>query len=517
MVTATSAAATATSAVATNPGASILKTLNAGSGIDTATLVTQLAAAQRATADSALKTRSDRNTGQVSAFAQMRAGLDAFVTALDGIVANGNLAPQPTSSDLAVVSFARDPAAASVAPVNATIAVGQLAAAQTVVSGRIASATAPVGHGTLTLAFGTLTASTGIATGFTPGSAAPVTIAIGPGNDNLSGVRDAINATKSGVTASILNDGTGARLVLKGASGAANGFTLTATPTATDASANPDSASASASLSALAFAPGTASASTLAMQAANAKLTIDGVAVERASNSISDALPGYTLTLNAAQPDIPVTLAAARDPGLLAAAVKDYAAAYNSLAGLLASDARAGTGNGTAGPLYGQSSVRALQSALANLSSRGPGGQTLAGIGIKTARDGTLSVDDAALTAAAAVDTGQIERIFKGTPAANGAPQTDTGIDGTIKALRDNLAATDGGFAIYAARLTADRTTIAADTAALDTRTTSYTDRLSAQLAAMNAAVAAYKSTSSFLTQQIDTWNNTRTASAVTA
>jgi len=509
MVTATSAAATATSTVGNNPGASILKTLNAGSGIDTATLVTQLAAAQRATADSALKTRSDKNTGQVSALAQVRAGLDAFVTALDGIVANGNLAPQPTSSDIAVVSVARDPAAASVAPVNATIAVGQLAAAQTIVAGSIASAAAPIGEGTLTLTFGTLAASAGTPTGFTPGTAAPVTIAIGPGNDSLAGVRDAINASKSGVTASILNDGTGARLILKGASGAANAFTLTAT----DASANPDSAS----LTALAFAPGTTSTSTLATQAANAKLTIDGVAVERASNSISDALPGYTLTLNAAQPDIPVTLAAARDPGLLAAAVKDYAAAYNSLAGLLASDARAGTGNGTAGPLYGQSSVRALQSALANLSSRGPGGQTLAGLGIKTARDGTLSVDETALSAAAAADTGQIERIFKGTPAANGAPRTDTGIDGFIKALRDSLSATGGGFGGYSARLATDAATIASDTTALDTRIASYTNRLTARFAAMNAAVAAYKSTSSFLTQQIDAWNNTRTASAVTA
>lgn len=510
MVTATTAAATATSPFASNPGASILNTLSAGSGIDTAALVTSLAAASRASADFALQRRTQSNGAQVSALAQVRAGLDGFVAALDALSADTTLGAQPASTDTSIVSVAFDPAAHNAQPFGATITVNQLASAQTIVSPRIASATTPVGQGTLTLTLGTLTASAGTPTGFTAGTQPPLTITIGPGNDSLAGVRDAINKAQTGVTASILNDGQGARLVLKGPTGSASGFTLTST----DAPSNPDSAS----LSALAFAPGQ-TGSALASEAVNAKFTIDGVAVERSTNRVADAVAGYTFTLTAAQPSIPVSVSSARDPALLKAAVKVFVSAYNSITALLNTDTAAGNATGSAGPLYGQSIIQSLRSQLSGLTSRVGGGTSLAALGVQTGRDGSLTIDGAALTAATAADTGQIQQLFAGPPpAAAGTPSADTGINGTIKALRNALTGTQGGFTTYAARLRSDQTTITADTAALDTRITAYSNRLSAQFAAMNTAVAAYKSTSSFLTQQINAWTNTRNgSSAVTA
>lgn len=514
MVIATTAAANATSTVASNPGASILKTLNAGSGIDTATLVAQLTSAERASADASLGTRTTQNNAQVSALAQVRSGLDAFVSALGGLSAAATLGPQPLSSDTLIVGVALDPSVAGSVPINVSLTVAHLAAAQTIVSPRYASATAPVGQGTLTLTLGTLAVASGAPTGFTPGGAAPITITINAGNDSLNGVRDAINAANSGVTASILNDGPGAHLVLKGASGAANGFTLTSA----DAAANPDSAS----LSALAFGSANAS-STLSSQAADAQFAIDGVAITRATNTVSDALAGYTLTLNALDPNTPITVSAARDTGLTKAAVKDYVAAYNTLIGLLDTDAAPGVASATggstsAGPLYGQSTIQILRSQLARLSSEVGGGTSLAALGVKTAQNGTLSIDSTMLDAATASDTGQIQRLFAGTPKTDGSPPTGTGIDGAVKAMRDGLAGLNGGFATYLARLTTDQTAIASDATALDARIAGYTATLDTQFAAMNAAVAQYKSISSFLTQQIDAWNHTSSnGNAVTA
>src|SRR3546814_20148147 len=65
-------------------------------------------------------------------------------------------------------------------------------------------------------------------TGFTAGSGTPVDIAIDADHASLDGIASAINAAKAGVTATIVTDSGGARLLLKSATGAEHAFTLTA-------------------------------------------------------------------------------------------------------------------------------------------------------------------------------------------------------------------------------------------------------------------------------------------------
>ena len=487
----------------------IANSLGLGSGIDTAKLVTDLAAAQRAPVDATIKRQSDRDAAQVSALAQVRSGLDAFVSALDGLRTGGDLSTQPASADAGAVAVARDTSSADApAPLDSHVTVLALASAQTVVSGRYANAAAPVGQGTLVLAFGTLTTSGGAPSALdTTGGRAPVTITIGAGNDSLGGLRDAINAAKAGVTASLVDDGQGVHLVLRGTSGAKNGFTLTGTASA----GNPDSVSPAD----LGFAPGQSGATSMAAGAANARAVVDGVTIERATNRIADALPGYVLTLGRVDAATPIALRADRDTTLLKSAVSNYVSAYNELLGLITSYSRPGSGSDTAGPLYGQSAIRTLARNLSSLSAQGGGGAssaaTLAGLGVKTARDGTLSVDDATLSAAIAVDPGAIERLFAGNGSASGGGSVgtaDTGIVGAVRAMRDGLTATGGGFTSYAARLATDQARLTKQTADLDAKTTAYSDALTKQFGAMEAAVAQYKSIGTFLTQQIDAWNN---------
>src|SRR3546814_8449349 len=79
---------------------------------------------------------------------------------------------------------------------------------------------APVGEGTLTISFGTVTGAFPTPAGFSP-NCKSVTITIGPDNNSLVGLQQAINASDSGLTASIIQDTGGARLVIKGETGAA--------------------------------------------------------------------------------------------------------------------------------------------------------------------------------------------------------------------------------------------------------------------------------------------------------
>ena len=74
------------------------------------------------------------------------------------------------------------------------------------------SGTDPVGEGVLTISVG---------------GGAGVDVTIDATNNNLNGLAKAINDKNAGVTASVVTDLNGARLVVKGQTGDANAFTLT--------------------------------------------------------------------------------------------------------------------------------------------------------------------------------------------------------------------------------------------------------------------------------------------------
>lgn len=387
---------------------SIVNSLGFGSGIDTAKLVADLTAADRERRDAALQLRSERTGARISALGQIRAGLDAFTSALGALARGGDLGVQPVSGDPTVATIARDPGALTAAPFSAALEVTRLASAQTVTSARFAAANAPVGYGTLTIAMGTVTAAGGVATGFTADPARPaVAITVGAGNDSLAGLRDAINAANAGVTATIVDDGVGARLALKSVTGAANGFTVTA--------ATAPGSPAGAGLAAFAFAPGD-SQLTLAAEATNARVVLDGVAVERSTNTLTDLVAGYRIDLRRAALGAPVAIAAERDGSTLRTAVGAFVDAYNEINSLLTDLAKPGNSRETAGPLYGQAAVRSLRGELARLTSRslatGSDAASLAEIGIRTARDGSLGLDTARLDAAVAADPKLLERLF---------------------------------------------------------------------------------------------------------
>lgn len=377
---------------------SILTTLGSGSGIDTAQLISDLVAAQRAGQDAMLKTRQDSVAAKVSSLSQVSGALGAFSTALGGLVSSGALSRQISSSDSTVVAVSAS-GTGETTGISSSIEVQQLAQRQTVASAPVASRNAAIGQGTLTITFGTLTGTLPAPTGFTAGSRAPVAITIGPDNDSLVGLQQAINASNSGLTASIVEDTNGARLVIKGADGKEQGFTI----------------DGSAGLEAFEFGPG-ASGMSWTTQAKNSVLVVDGVTVERAGNTVSDLVPGVTLNLLKADAGNAVTIGSSYDSDTLKTAVGNYVAAYNELMGMLNTATKPGTNGDAAGPLASDRTARDLKRMLSGLSSKtllsGAGPASLAEIGIKTNRDGTLSIDDAKLTAAVTTYPDRVHDMF---------------------------------------------------------------------------------------------------------
>lgn len=529
---------------------SIGYSLGIGSGLDTKALVESLAAAARAPKESLIAKREAANAARISLLGEISSAIDGFASALGQLVQGGTLFTQPSVSDRSILTAAAVPGAA-IGALSAQIEVVQLAKAQSLVSAPLA-ATDPVGQGDLTLVTAT-------------GS---FTVTIGPDNDSLAGLAAAINDKNAGVTASVITDSTGSRLMLKGGTGAARAFTLSV-PEGT-----------ATGLERFAYDPLVAGGMTAAQLAQDAIVKLDGVEVRRGVNAFEDLIQGVKIDLQRAAPGTTVTLGITRPDAAIKVAVDDFVLAYNELHAMLAKATAPSLGE-AGGALRGDLSVREMQRQLAGLTSTvlasGGGPRTLAEIGVATARDGTLSVNKATLAATLERDPAGVEALFNprqhssdpslaifsrmgaakpGTyvltdlvPAGGGAGATgtvdgaamissgpnliapagskaiglvvtpsaalasatvtvDAGLGGALQAIRDALRGRGGPIASSQERLAAEAKSIAQARTAMEVRAAAYYEQLVASFAGMEKQVAGFKSTQSFLTQQIDLWSN---------
>lgn len=403
--TSTSTSTSATQTVVQSTAATILSSLGTGSDIDVSALATSLTTATFSAAERTLATKESGNTARISALATIKSNLDSFSGALKSLVSGGTLATTPTSSDSSVLGVAAI-AGTHAGAISAQIEVQQLARAQSISSASVSDATAAVGLGKLTLKTSTRT----------------VDVEIKSTNNSLNGLAAAINAAGANVTASVVKTGSGYQLVVKGATGSGEGFSLVP---ASDASAglsaykyDPEAAAAmaadpDATAEDIAAARG---GMTLAQAAQDATLVMDGVTITRSSNTIGDLIGGVKLTLNKAEAGSSVTLGATRPTEAITRAVTDFVDTYNALKAAIDETTIASSSSADAGVFYGNSAIRSMQASLARLTSTSLTSygrySTLAEIGVQTARDGSLSVDSTKLAAALAADPDGVEAMF---------------------------------------------------------------------------------------------------------
>lgn len=494
----TTAAKKTTSTVNSSAANAILTSLGTGSGVDTSTLVTSLVDAEFAGKTAALQSKYDAIGTQISGVATLKSTITSFATALKSLVTGGTLQTQPNSSNPIAVGVSNIPGEV-ITNLSSTMAVSQLADRQSAVSAApFASSAAVVGTGTLTLTLGSATFNADGSMATFAGSGGDVNgdgvddkaITIDVADGKLSSIVAAINSKNAGVTASLVTDADGtAYLALKGATGAKQAFTLTSQ---TDAG--------SGDLSVLDVGPG-ATSTRFTSTAQDAKLTVDGVAVTRSSNAISDLVGGVKLQLNQVTTG-PVSLSGTRQNSALSSAVTDLVDTYNQVLGIVVEQT-----NGVSGVLKNDGAAKALLASLqkittaALVSGNAGGPTTLAQIGVRTNRDGTLAVDSATLSAALAKHPDAVEGMF--TAATGGK----TGLSALLTSLSDAATSTTSGLGASTVRYTKAQSDVAKEQTVLGTRRDAETTLLTQRFAAMNSKVAAYKSTQSYLTNQIAAWN----------
>lgn len=380
------------------------------SGLPIDSLVSaQMQAEQQPLTD--IKTKISSYNTKLSAYSTLKSGLSTFQTAVDKLATASKFNAQSvTASDSTSISATANGTAVLG---NYNVTVSQLAASQKLASAAYSSATDIVGTGKLTISFGTYTAAAGSnpATFTANSDKTDITIDITSSNNTLAGIRDAINAKNASVSASIVNDGTGNRLVITSKdTGEVNTLKISV---ADDDANNTDSTG----LSALAYDPLASTNNMTQMTAAkNALLTVDGMSISKASNTVSDVIQGVTLTLKSVT-TTSNALTVGTDTDTIQASVQSFVDAYNALNTSMRSLTKfVSAGSSSNGVLLGDSTARnimvKLKSMLSASSPTATTFKTLTDIGVTMGSDGSLSLDSTKLKTAVTTNVSDVAKLF---------------------------------------------------------------------------------------------------------
>ena len=446
-----------------------------GSGLDVAGLVNQLVAAEGGPASNRLDREEATLQSELSAFGSLRSSLDELRTALDSLKDLERFRGREVT--LSGTDYLSASAGSNSVPGNYDIEVELLASAHRLASDPYANADTVVGTGTLTL---------------TAGSGGAFAVAIDDTNNTLAGIRDAINdaSNNTGVLATIINGVDGSRLIVSGSqTGVTNPITVT-------------QAGGDGGLAPLVYDPlNLITNLTEVDPAQDARILINGFAVESASNSISAAVDGLDIELLAENlPGETTNLSVSFNREGSREAVNGLVEAYNAFLDATSELSSFDVEAETRGPLFGESILRSLSFQLRQELTSGVTNlvgpfDNLFQIGINTDLDGKLSLDAAKLDAAFAEDFDAVGNLF--------ADETQ-GIANRLDTLIDPYLAGGGLLDARTDGINTSIQDIGDRREVLNTRLIAVEERLFRQFNALDSLLAELQSTSGFLTQQLD-------------
>lgn len=472
-----------------------LSSAGVGSGLDVNSIVSQLMALERRPLDLLQKDKSKLDA-QLSAFGRLQSSLGALGDAARKLSDPAAWSPTTVSStDAAAVNAF---STGSPAPGNYRVEVSALAAAQTLASAPLPSPISIVGTGMLTVEIGKWLSDP---PDFTPDAGTDsVSIAITAADNTLEKVRDRINAAGAGIAASIVNDANGARLSLRSLqTGQSQGFRISV---ADDDGNHGDAAG----LSMLAFdAAGGASQMTLAQAASNARLTVNGIAIESPSNTLDNVLDGLSLRVTRVT-SAPVDLGVSRDSAAIKKTITDFASAYNDMVKLAREHTAYNEASKSGGSLQGDRTAVGLLNRLRGVaggsSGAAAGFSRLADVGLEPQRDGTLKIDGAKLDAA----LGRLSEL-KDFFARDDTGTANDGFATMLRQFADLTLGTDGALSTKTASLNSRRGAIDKQAARMQDRLAATEERLRAQYTRLDSSMATLSGLQAYMNQQVAQWN----------
>ncbi len=460
-----------------------------GSGLDVGSIITQLMAIERAPKDK-LASEATKTQTQISEVGKITSAMSKLRD-LASKLSSSTFWQQTTatsSNDTAVSVTSSSTAAVS----SYAVSVGQLAKPQSLVgSTTFTSATAFVGTGTLNLDMGSWNAAQTLFTPTVPAAGASLTI---EATDTVESLRDKINTAGIGVSASILTDSSGARLVMRSKeTGAVNGFAVSVT-------------GATGDLGSLAYPATGPKVATLNNPASNASATINGLVVTSASNQLTNVLDGVSLTLKATTTS-DVTVNVTNDAENLTKTMKDFAAAYTEVVRTITSNTNYDAASKKAGPLQGDNAIvgvlSRMRSVLGMPSGASAAFQRLSDIGFEQQRDGSLTVNDTRLKNALS-NLGELRKAFSNADVGDSSME---GFGRRFRSMADSLLNIGGTLSTRSDGLNDKLRRNQKNQDAIEQRLVQTQRRLEAQYTALDTKLSVSSGLAGYVSQQISQWN----------
>ncbi len=263
----------------------ILTKLNVGSGMNNSEIITSLVDAERVPALERIEKNENSTKNKISAYGVLKSDISAFRDIIRDIKSSNAASHVGSSSNTTIAKFSTTGTTGS-DNVDSSLVVSSLATTHTLVTGAYNNSGSTVGEGSLTIDFGTWSTTSSANDTFTANSNSAITVTTSA-STTLTQLRDSINNATDNAEASILYNGTGYVLVIKGESGASNEVRVT--PSGGSSATLTNNFSYTASTKNL----------TQTVDGTDASFTVDGIAMTRSTNTISDLFNGYTLELEA--------------------------------------------------------------------------------------------------------------------------------------------------------------------------------------------------------------------------
>jgi len=438
-----------------------------------------------------------KTEAKISTYGEIKslvATLDDTVSKLTSVT--GWNAVTATSSDSAFVTAS---AVGGTVATSFSVEVQGLAKAQNTTSAGLTPPALPVGAGTLRLEVGGKWSADRSTFDLAAGKS-PVDIDISA-TDKLSDVASKINGAKAGVTATIVSDASGERLLLRSkATGEESGFRMTVK---TDADGD---AADTTGLSRLVVGATTE-------YGANARAKVNGIDVTSSSNVFANTVAGVTFTA-VKETTAPITVTVAKDSSAVKANLENFVKAYNAVNQALNQVTAYDKDTQTAGLLQGDTTAVALQNTLrmaiqSVAGGSGNGGlRSLSDVGVMVSKGtgvrptGDLELDTKKLETALA-DPDAVKALFRGP---DGGSLTD-GVAGKIKAATDSLLSGDGFFASKDKLLKKTLDNVQKEITRVEDRADSVEKNLKVRYTALDTQMSRLNALNAYVAQQVTTWN----------
>lgn len=473
-------------ATISSTGSGTISAPGIGSGLDVKSIVSQLVALEKRPLDS-LKLQAATVQTKISAFGQVKSLVSALADASSTLnsLTTFNAVTTTSSNTAAVTASAIGGTAAN----SFSVKVDSLAKAQSTASAALLPMGGALGAGTLRLQLGKWTV---VPVSFLPQAGVAAVDIVVTASDTVTTVASKINGANAGVSATVLNDASGQRLLLRSkVTGEQAGFHLTV-----PVDADTDTGDA-AGLSRLVV-------GSAIQYGADARIQINDIPVSSATNTFTDVVSGVTVNA-VAQTTSAADIVVAPNQSVVKSAVDAFVSAFNAVNQSLNELTKYDAATKTAGLLQGDATAIGLQTALRGMLQSTTTGSTyrrLADIGVTQQLGGDLAVDSTKLGVALA-NGDEVKKLFR----TDNSNTLTNGVALKFKDFSKGLLATDGFFSTKDASLKRSLDLNAKDQTRVNTKVSRVEADLNRRYNALDVQLNSLSSLNAYVTQQITLWN----------